>query len=362
MAAGAPLVERMIRLIREDGPLRLDAFIRMAMTDPDHGYYVVGTPIGAEGDFITAPEVSQVFGELVGLWCVDRWQAIGSPAPFNLVELGPGRGVLMADALRAGAAADPAFAEAARLHLVECNDRLRAEQAKRLDAYRPTWHDRFAGVPRDPLLLVANEFFDALPVRQLRRFGEGWQEMFVVVDAGRRLFGRWRDIGHDARAELHPMFHRMPATIVIEYAPEREAQMAEIARRVARQGGAALVIDYAHRGGGVGSTLQSVRGHDRVDVFHAPGQADITTHVDFGALARAAAGADCRIDGPVDQGRFLLNLGLAERLQALIQANPARADELNAAAHRLIDDDAMGGLFRVLAVAQPDLGPTPGFQ
>lgn len=362
MGTATPLAGKIIALIRKDGPLRLDAFIRMALTDPEHGYYVTGTPIGRRGDFITAPEVSQIFGELIGLWCVDRWLAMGRPDPVILVELGPGRGVLMEDALRAAGQASPGFRAAARLHLVESSATLRADQRSRLAAHGATWHSRLEEVPAGPQIVVANEFFDALPVRQLRRFGQGWQEQFVVVDAGERLFGRWRDLDYDAGQELHPLYHRIPPTIVIEHAPEREAYAVAIGERVAAHGGAALLIDYGHRGGGVGSTLQSVRGHDHADVYAEPGAADITTHVDFGALARAAAGCGCRIDGAVDQGRFLLNLGLAERLEALIRANPTHADALRAGAHRLIDEDAMGSLFQALAIVHPSLGRTPGFQ
>lgn len=362
MASPTPLAEKIIARIRREGPLRLDEYIRIALTDPEHGYYVTGTPIGARGDFITAPEISQIFGELIGLWCVDRWMAMGQASPVMLVELGPGRGVLMEDALRAASQASPAFCAAVRLHLVESSAPLRADQRARLGRFAPVWHARLDDVPTGPMLLVANEFFDALPVRQLRRFGDGWQEQFVVVDAGERLFGRWRDVSSDVSRELHPLYHRIPPTIVIEHAPERNACVRAIGRRLAAHGGAALMIDYAHRGGGVGSTLQSVRGHDRADVYAAPGAADITTHVDFLSLAREAAETGCRIDGPVDQGRFLLNLGLAERLDTLIQANPDHAETLRNGAARLIDEEQMGRLFQALAVVHPSLGPTPGFQ
>ncbi|MGF1625139.1 MAG: class I SAM-dependent methyltransferase [Alphaproteobacteria bacterium] len=362
MAAVTPLAGKMIAQIRKDGPLRLDAFIRMALTDPEHGYYVTAAPIGAAGDFITAPEVSQIFGELIGLWSVDRWLAMGRPDPFLLVELGPGRGVLMEDGLRAAGQASPEFRAAARLHLVETSVTLRADQRARLGHYAPTWHESLDDVPRGPMVAVANEFFDALPIRQLRRFGRGWQEQFVVVDAGERLFGRWRDLDYDAGRDLHPIYHRIPPTIVIEHAPERNACALALGERIAADGGAALVVDYGHRGGGVGSTLQSVRGHDHADVYAQPGVADITTHVDFGALARSAAESGCRIDGALDQGRFLLNLGLAERLEALIRANPDHVDSLRAGAYRLIDEEDMGSLFQVLAIVHPSLGPTPGFQ
>ena len=362
MVPVTPLAEKMIALIRKDGPLRLDEFIRMALTDPEHGYYVAAAPIGAAADFITAPEVSQIFGELVGLWCVDRWLAMGQPDPFLLVELGPGRGVLMQDALRAASQASPQFRAAARLHLVETSVTLRADQRTRLGSYAPSWHVRLDDVPQGPMVAVANEFFDALPIRQLRRFGRGWQEQFVVVDAGERLFGRRRDIDYDAGRDLHPIYQRIPAKIVIEHAPERSAYALALATRIAEDGGAALVVDYGHRGGGVGSTLQSVRGHDHADVYAQPGAADITTHVDFGALARSAAESGCRIEGAVDQGRFLLNLGLAERLDALIRANPDHAESLRAGAYRLIDEEEMGSLFQALGIIHPSLGPTPGFQ
>lgn len=362
MDGPSPLAEKIIALIRENGPVRLDDYMRMALTDPEHGYYVTANPIGVDGDFITAPEIGQVFGELIGLWCVDRWRAMGEPDPFLLVELGPGRGLLMADALRVAGKACPAFRTASRLHLVESSATLRQDQNVRLASHGPVWHDRFEDLPSGPILLIANEFIDALPIRQIRRFGTGWQEQFVVVDAGARLFGRWREVEQDLMTELHPLYHSIPASIVIEHAPERNAYALAIANRVAADGGAALLIDYGHRGGGVGSTLQSVRGHDRADVYAEPGLADITAHVDFGSLARAAAESGCRIEGAVDQGRFLLNLGLAERLRTLVAANPDQAESLRVDAHRLIDDDQMGRLFQALAIVDPSLSPTPGFQ
>ena len=352
-----PLGRHLKRLIQTAGPLRVDRFMAEALMHPEHGYYARGDRIGAAGDFITAPEITQMFGELIGLWLADRWHSMGQPAPVRLVELGPGRGTLMTDILRSTRVM-PGFAEAIDLHLVESNASFRAAQA---EAGLPaTWHDDLGSVPDGPLLLVANEFFDALPVRQLVYTGEQWSERAVGLDqhTGALVF------------TVHPLEDadapkdRTPADTgaIVERCPAGEALAAAIAGRLSSQGGAALIVDYGYRGPALGETLQAVRAHQQADPLAAPGQADLTAHVDFTALADAARAAGAEAHGPVGQGAFLDRLGLGARAAALKQrAGPTQAGEIDRAVARLVAPDQMGTLFKALALTPAQMPPPPGF-
>lgn len=298
-------------------------------------------------DFTTAPELTQVFGELIGLWCADLWDRAGRP-DIRLVELGPGRGTLMADASRAAARAG--FAPP--IHLVETSRTLRAEQAARLPGAR--WHDTLADVPHDlPFLLVANEFLDALPVRQLVRAPDGWRERCVGWDgehfravAGARV--------HDALAPSEA-----PEGAIAEHAPATHALVGEIAARLAARGGAALFVDYGAAGPWRGSTLQAMRDGAPTDPFADPGEVDITAHVDFAAVAAAARG--CAVHGPIKQRAFLEALGLYPRTEALARARPDRAEALRGAARRLTDPSEMGTLFKAIALTAPGWPVPAGF-
>jgi NADH dehydrogenase [ubiquinone] 1 alpha subcomplex assembly factor 7 len=340
------------RRIALTGPISLADFMAEALGHPRLGYYRQGVPVGAAGDFTTAPEISQMFGELVGAWLADRWLAIGRPTPVRLVELGPGRGTLMADALRATRAVT-GFHAAIDLHLVEINERLKALQDTALGGFRPTWHARFDEVPEGPLLLVANEFFDALPIRQFERTLQGWTERMVGLAAdGGRL--------HLALAPGTTPF----AAALPDAAPGAQAELSPAARqtaeaigaRIGRHGGWALIIDYG-REGPLGSSLQAVRGHRTVDILDRPGESDLSAHVDFAALAGATGR---RTFGPVGQGDFLQRLGILQRASALkVRAADAAARQaLDAALARLIAPDQMGTLFRVLAIGD-DRSPEP---
>ncbi len=345
--------------IRREGPISVATYMELCLSHPTLGYYRRARPIGAEGDFVTAPEVSQMFGELVGLWCAALWQAMGAPGRVRLVELGPGRGTLMADALRA-ARTVPGFREAVDLHLVESSEPLRAEQAALLKEARPTWHAGVEGVPPGPLLVVANEFFDALPVRQFERVGEGWRERVVTLASDSRAL-RFAAAGPCCAGTAGP--EGAPAGAIVERAPVRDALAAALARRVAEHGGAALIVDYGHEGPGLGDTLQAMRRHRRHGVLEAPGTADLTAHVDFAALADAARYAGARVFGPVAQGDFLRALGIEARADALRQGACAdQAREVDAALRRLTGAHAMGALFKALALAHPALGAPPGFE
>jgi NADH dehydrogenase [ubiquinone] 1 alpha subcomplex assembly factor 7 len=350
---------RLLRRIESAGPLTVADFMSEALLDPRHGYYTTRDPLGAAGDFITAPEVSQIFGELIGLWCADQWEKMARPKRVVLAELGPGRGTLMTDALRA-AARVPAFREALELHLVEASPVLRAAQSRALAATRPVWHDSIATLPEGPLLLVANEFLDALPIRQLQRGERHWHERLVGRDAGGEGLSFVRDAAPSALAALLPpaASAAAPGTIA-ELRPAALSLAATLGARLAQQGGAALFIDYGYYPSACGETLQAVRRHQYRPVLAAPGEADLTAHVDFGAFAAAARQAGARAWGPVPQGAFLSALGLAERASALLRrATPAQAAAIESGCRRLIAPEEMGTLFKALALTHPDL-PAP---
>jgi NADH dehydrogenase [ubiquinone] 1 alpha subcomplex assembly factor 7 len=336
------------------GPISIADFMAEALGHPRLGYYRRALPLGAPGDFTTAPEISQMFGELLGAWLADRWLAMANPAPVRLVELGPGRGTLMADALRATRGV-PGFHAALDLHLVETNAPLREAQRAALNGFAPTWHERLDDVPAGPLLLIANEFFDALPVRQFHRTAEGWRERMVGLAADGTL-----------RLALAPGPTPFAAALP-EAAPGAETELSEAGRalaaalgmRLGRDGGWALIVDYGYDQSGLGSSLQAVRGHRGADILDRPGETDLSTHVDFAALA-AASGV--RSFGPVGQGDFLCRLGIAERAGTLKRhASPEQVRAIDAALARLIAPDQMGTLFRVLALGDDRSAQPAGF-
>ncbi|ETX30090.1 class I SAM-dependent methyltransferase [Roseivivax isoporae] len=348
------LAAHLSRQIRASGPISVADYMAACLLHPDHGYYATRDPLGRAGDFVTAPEISQMFGELIGLCLAQAWRDQGSPGEIVLAELGPGRGTLMADALRAGARA-PGFAEAARLHLVEASPALRAVQADTLAAAGPTWHDRVDTLPDGPLFLVANEFLDALPVRQFQRDGAGWRERVVGLDGDRLVPGL---SGALPRPELA---HRLQDTRdgdVVETCAPAAAVAAAIGARIARHGGAALFIDYGDWRS-LGDTLQALAGHAYADPFAAPGAADLTAHVDFEPVAAAARPATHTRLTP--QGVFLERLGITQRAQALARGLDGSALDAHVAAHRrLTHPDEMGTLFKVLGFVPEGAEPPPG--
>jgi NADH dehydrogenase [ubiquinone] 1 alpha subcomplex assembly factor 7 len=334
----APLGALIRAEIAASGPMRLDRYMALC----NARYYATRDPLGRRGDFVTAPEMTQAFGELLGAWVAAVWQSLGRPEPVVLAEAGPGRGTLMADALRLADRVAPDFAAAARVHLIETSPLLRTAQDLRLRGRVAAWHDGIETLPEGPLLLLANEFLDALPVRQILA---GGRERAVGL-AGDRLV--WTAI---AATDAPDPGERSDAAC---------AWMGTLAARIARQGGAALVIDYGHADGAA-DTLQAVRGHAPADPLAAPGEADLTAHVDFAAVAAAAREAGAEVHGPVAQGAFLRALGLPERTAVLCRAaRPETARQLQAAARRLMDADAMGLLFKAVAITQPGLPPPPG--
>ncbi len=337
------------RLIANTGPISVQHF----MGESNARYYASRDPLGDAGDFITAPEISQMFGELVGLWLADIWIRAGRAEPVHYVELGPGRGTLARDALRSA----KRFGLVPRVHLVETSPALRALQVEAVpDAH---WHDDLSSVPTNgPILLVANEFLDALPIRQLVKTEQGWRERMVAVE-GEDFVGVAGERPMDAAV---PQAQRdAEVGTLIETCPGAAAVMFEVAGRLAAQGGAALFIDYGHDAPRTGSTLQAVRAHQKVDAFAMPGEADLTAHVDFAMLANVALSRDCRWLGTVGQGAWLQALGIDARAQTLAASAPEHADAIEAARVRLTSSEEMGELFKVMGLAAPRWPDGAGF-
>lgn len=361
------LKQRILRRIAEQGPISVAEYMALCLADPRDGYYTREEPgrdqFGAKGDFVTAPEVSQMFGELLGLWCVDAWtRLLGAPRPVELVELGPGRGTLMADALRAAAAA-PEFLEAARINLVEISPSLKRKQRAALAGLDVRWHDSFDAVPEGPLLLVANEFFDALPLRQFAATEQGAAERMVGLDESGAALRFGLAPGPSPWAKLlPPALARAPVGSVVELSPASLALVQAIAGRIAARGGAALILDYGPAQSEPGDTLQAVRRHRKTGVLDEPGEADLTAHVDFQALAAAAEAAGARAWGSAPQGEFLKRLGIERRARRLSAgADSRQRRDIDAALKRLLAPEEMGTLFKALALAPRDTGTPAGF-
>lgn len=381
-----PLAAILKRRIAQGGAMPLAEYMALCLGHPAHGYYTTRDPLGAAGDFTTAPEVSQMFGEMLGLWLAQCWADMGSPGGVVLAELGPGRGTLMADVLRV-AARVPGFADAVSPWLVEISPTLRARQAEALAGRGAMWAARVEDLPDGPLLLLANEFFDALPVRQLVRVGGRWRERAVTLDAeGRLAFGLGAVVPWEAEE---------PDGSVAELCPAGEAVAGWIGARLAARGGAALIVDYGYaaRSPGGADTFQAMRGHAWTDPLAAPGEADLTAHVDFPMVARAAKAAGGVAWPVAGQGMFLERLGITARAQALARAaagkaaarpapaggshppapppsgagraaaeNPVEAaiEAIVSAHRRLTHPEEMGTLFKVLALTGPGQARPPG--
>lgn len=339
------LLNHLLARIASQGPISLAEYMSTCLLHPEHGYYTTRDPLGARGDFTTAPEISQMFGEVIGLGLAQAWLDQGTPEHFALAELGPGRGSLMADILRATRRV-PGFHAAAKVHLVEASPALRKAQSARLAGYAPTWHDTAAELPDDvPLYLVANEFFDALPIRQFQRTADSWSEILVTATEGRLTRAR------ATPAPLDALTHRLADTAdgdLVETCAPAQAIAAEIGHRIATQGGVALIIDYGDWRS-QGDTFQALRRHEYADPLEMPGHSDLTAHVDFEAIAQAAAPAKyTRLTG---QGLFLERLGITARAQALAQHLSGTPLENHISAHRrLTHPEEMGTLFKVLGL------------
>ena len=338
--------------IRRAGPIPLARYLDAALNDPTHGYYRTRDPLGAAGDFVTAPEISQMFGELLGVWLAYAWQQMGSPGDALLVELGPGRGTLMGDALRATQRV-PGFHESVTLHLVETNPVLRQAQQAALGAFEPMWHARVADLPPGPLLLVANEFFDALPIDQYIFDKGAWHE--------RRIGLTGDDFVFTVGAPAERMFPPGSEGDIREDAPAAHAILRQVAKRLASFGGAAIIVDYGTANGETGDSLQAMRGHARHDPLVEPGSADLTAHVDFARLAAEARQAGAKAYGPMEQGPFLETLGIAHRAGVLSKSSPDQTGKIGLAVKRLIAPTEMGTLFKALALTGSQQPTPPGF-
>ncbi len=339
------LEDRIRRLIERHGPVTVAEYMGLALGHRDHGYYQTRDPFGRAGDFTTAPEITQMFGELVGAWCIDAWQRMGRKR-FNLIEFGPGRGTLMRDLLRIASRIAPDFVGAATLHLVETSPILRDAQEELLAGYSPRWHESIEDVPEGTAIHVMNEFLDALPVRQFVLTEAGLCERRVGLAGGKFVFLVDRQ-ARMPRAALQPAIRDLANGSIVETCPAALATVREVGHRIAQDGGAALIVDYGYDAPAGEDTFQAVRNHAHVDPLEHPGQADLTAHVDFAAIAEVSRQSGAIVAGPVGQGEFLMSLGIAQRTQTLVEAGDANAE---GAMRRLTGADQMGELFKVLTI------------
>lgn len=351
-----PLEDIIRKQIAAFGPMPVSRYMELCLAHPEYGYYLKRDPLGRDGDFITAPEVSQMFGELIGLWAASVWGAMGSPEDIKFIELGPGRGTMMADALRAIRIL-PAFYKAVSVHLVETSDALRVKQHEALGTDRPVqWHDRFEDVPAGPAIILANEYFDVLPIHQAIKRDTGWHERTVEVDDDIFAYGFAKDPIPRFDVLLPQHVRAAPNGAIFEWRPNTEIMA--LARRVREQGGAALIIDYGHIRSDAGDTFQAVAKHNFANPLKNAGEADVTAHVDFDALARSAATMGARIHGPVEQGTFLNRLGIETRSLTLMK-NSSHDESVTVAAalKRLTGKgrSGMGQLFKVLGISHPSI-------
>ena len=345
----SPLEDIIRAEIADRGPMGLDRYMELCLAHPEHGYYMTRDPFGASGDFTTAPEISQMFGELAGLWLAQMWINIGSPEEFNLVELGPGRGTLMADILRVGQGVS-GFSEAAQVKLIETSPKLREMQAITLGGAEVGWVNALDELSDAPMLLIANEFFDALPIKQFQKFGDMWLECKLKSS----------DDGFEcgpARGDAPSGTPIVSDGTIIEACPTAIQITKQIASIISERDGAALIFDYGDVDG-TGVTLQAVQNHSYVEPFKNPGQADLTAHVNFGDLGRAME--PC-VGHLTTQGQFLAGMGIAERAETLCHASKDAGETIKSALHRLTDPDEMGTLFKAMAITRNGTTTPPGF-
>jgi NADH dehydrogenase [ubiquinone] 1 alpha subcomplex assembly factor 7 len=349
------LKDRLIRLIESGGPMPISSFMQYALHDATHGYYATRPGIGR--DFITAPETSQIFGELIGLWCVHEWTALGKPGALSLAELGPGRAALMSDALRfAYVAGGPEFADVLTLTLIEVSPKLRAAQADKLKPYAPKFMDALTDIPAGHTLILANEYLDCLPARQFRKTGDDWHECVVGLDADQNLtFGLAGD-RHGSPIDA------TPTDTVVEVQPALDLLVAELSLRAADGDKFhALLIDYGPSDKAPGDTLRAYKDGLQIGPLDQPGDSDLTVDVDFSRLKRLAEAAGLTVSGPIPQGMFLLGMGAQARLSQLVKANPDHGEDIFNAAQRLIDPKDMGERFKVICLSSPGLPVPAGF-
>jgi len=355
-----PLLALLKRRIAAEGPITVATYMAEALGHPKHGYYMTRDPLGQAGDFTTAPEISQMFGELLGLWCADVWLRLGRPNPVLWLELGPGRGTLMQDAWRATKAV-PGFHRAVRLYLLETSPVLRQRQATALAVAEPQWIERLADLPDGPLLAIANEFFDALPIRQFQMTETGWRERLIAWHESHEALCFALAPHEDPAVHLIPSSVRQaPPGAIAEICPTGISIVSDLGHRIGSAGGGAAIIDYGPLTSAAGDSLQAVHGHEFADPLDRPGENDLTAHVGFQTLARAATEAGAVVERLETQGDFLTNLGIAQRAAALrSNASSEQSAAIDAALHRLTGttSNAMGELFKVMTLVSPGLAP-----
>lgn len=355
------LSQRISQRILSDGPISLAEFMDAALSDPEFGYYMTKEPFGVGGDFITAPEISQIFGELIGLWCAALWLQLDSPSSFHLVELGPGRGTLMADALRATKTV-PGFQQSVHVHLVEMSPKLQQVQQKTLGNSDHTikWHRHIEDVPHGVTIVIANEFFDALPIRQFIQTEAGWCERLVSVNSDQQFEF---SVSPHATEETEIPAQLVDAALgsLVEVCQPAQEITKTLSERIQKCGGAALIIDYGYLKPAIGETLQAVSDHRFADVLKNPGEQDLTAHVNFSSLADAARQQGAEVFAPLTQAQFLYGMGLKSRLARLTNATtPTQTHDIKTAATRLTAADQMGTLFKVMVIgAQNSTPPAP---
>ncbi|MBX5166168.1 MULTISPECIES: class I SAM-dependent methyltransferase [unclassified Rhizobium] len=357
------LGEKIKAIIQANGPISVTDYFSLCLADPEHGYYRTREPFGRSGDFVTAPEVSQIFGEMIGVFIVHAWQRHGAPTGVRLVEIGPGRGTMMADMLRVISRIAPPLFDAMTVHLVETSERLRDVQSQTLEAYagKIAWHDGFDEVPSGFTLIAANELFDAIPIRQFVRMPTGFRERMIGIDADGALTFAAGVAGLDP-ALLPELVQNLPLGTLFEISPARQAVMMAICERLRAFGGTALAIDYGHLVTGFGDTLQAVRMHEFDPPLAHPGEADLTSHVDFQQLAETALAVGVHLNGALHQGDFLSGLGILERAAALgHDREPQTQQVIQTAVERLAGagEGRMGELFKVMAVSHPAVDLMP---
>jgi NADH dehydrogenase [ubiquinone] 1 alpha subcomplex assembly factor 7 len=353
-----PLHDILAKRIATSGPITLADYMADCLMHPEHGYYTSERVFGADGDFTTAPEVSQMFGEMLGLWLADRWYKMEKPDGVQLIEFGPGRGTLMADILRATEPVE-GFHDALTVHFIEASPQLRAQQAEKVP--HAHWHDDLSTVPEGPSLIIANEFFDALPIHQFEKHEERWCERRVHATEDGALQLVLTQAG--PKFGLTPrLLHNSPNGSILEVCPAGLSIAGTMAERLFAYGGAALVIDYGYRTSAVGDSFQAMKGHKFCDPFAAPGTADLTAHVAFDQLATAARSKGASTYGTAAQGAFLMSLGMGERAQQLANSTDQEGQErILSELKRLTAPDEMGTLFKILALQDPKLPAPPGF-
>ncbi len=322
-------------------------YMALCLTHPTYGYYTTRDPLGAQGDFTTAPEISPLFGEMIGAWLVHAWENLGAPQRFTLLECGPGRGTLMDDILRV-AKLRPDFIYAMQLHLTEASPVLQGLQNQLLGTYSPSYVETVADLPEQPLFCIANEFFDALPIRQFARDGQKWSERVIGLSETGLTFGFVPAAKQDSAEDFY------------ETSPASQQIWSVLCDKIKTHGGAGLMIDYGDNNGKSGNTLQAVKAHQKVDVLQTPGEADLTAYVDFAVMHGIASEKGLQAD-LATQGEFLIDLGITERLQQVIAARPDLHEDAKGAFQRLVADDQMGQLFKVLGVWHDDAVSLPGF-